>query len=309
MRNSIEPSISQSAAVVKPPASMAAFGAFALLCLAWGSTWLPLKHGVAHLPPLLFAASRFLAGGLVLWLAGGRTRPPAAASLWPGAVLMVAANYGLMAWGAARAPSGLAATVNLATVPLSVLVFAGRRPRRPQAAALALGIAGLVLLAWSSGRSLGGAASAGLGAVALGAACYGIGTVRLEAARTTLPPVALSAWHCLTGGALLLGLSAALEPWDRAVWDIFLAPAALANWALLVLLGTILGFSLYLALLRRWSAASVASYAYVCPVVALALGFAIDGERPGPGELAASLALVVAAALALVPHRPEEKPR
>ncbi len=302
MANSIETSISPSIAPVKA-ISVGTLGAFALLCLAWGSTWLPLKHGVAHLPPLLFVASRFLAGGLVLWLAAGRTRPPPPASLWPGALLMVAANYGLMAWGAARVPSGLAATVNLATVPLAVLVFAGRRPRLPQMAALALGVAGLVLLAWSSGRSLGGAAPAGLGGNAL------IGTLRLKAAGPILTPVALSAWHSLVGGALLLGLSAATEPWSPALRAAFLTPAALAGWALLVLLGTILGFSLYLALLRRWSASAVASYAYVCPVVALVLGFLVDGERPGAGELAASLSLIAAAALALLPSRSQETGR
>jgi drug/metabolite transporter (DMT)-like permease len=194
-------------------------------------------------------------------------------------------------------------------VPLAVLVFAGRRPRLPQMAALALGVAGLVLLAWSSGRSLGGAAPAGLGALALGAAGDGIGTLRLKAAGPILTPVALSAWHSLVGGALLLGLSAATEPWSPALRAAFLTPAALAGWALLVLLGTILGFSLYLALLRRWSASAVASYAYVCPVVALVLGFLVDGERPGAGELAASLSLIAAAALALLPSRSQETGR
>jgi len=106
---------------------------------------------------------------------------------------------------------------------------------------------------------------------------------------------------------LLLGLSALLEPWSAEVWDRFLAPAALANWALLVLLSTIVGFTLYLALLRRWSATSVASYAYVCPVIALALGVAIDGERPAPAQWAASLILIGAAALALI-SRPKETP-
>ena len=299
-------SISQSTAPVKPPApdsvSIRAIGGFALLCLAWGATWLPLKRGVAHLPPLLFVGTRFLAGGVVLWLAGGRTRPPPLGLLWPGAVLMIALNYGLMAWGAGRVPSGLAATVNLATVPLAILLGAGRRPSAGQIAALVLGGAGLVLLAWSSGRALGGAAPAGLGAVALGAACYGIGTVRMKAVPTTLSPVGLAAWHSLVGGALLLALSLCLEPWDRPVWTEFLTPVALANWAVLVVLGTVVGFSLYLALLRRWSAAAVASYAYVCPVVALALGALVDGERPAHGELAASLALIVAAALAVVPR-------
>jgi len=295
-------SISETVAPVKPWAPIG----FALLCLCWGATWLPLKHGVAQVPPLLFVASRFLAGGLVLWLAGGCPRPPGLRLLATGAVLMIAANYGLMAWGAGRVPSGLAATVNFATVPLAVLIFAGRRPRPAQVAALTLGAAGLALLDLTSDPRLG-VAPAGLGAIALGAACYGLGTVLMKALPATLSPVGMAAWHSLVGGALLLGLSALLEPWSAEVWDRFLAPAALANWALLVLLSTIVGFTLYLALLRRWSATSVASYAYVCPVIALALGVAIDGERPAPAQWAASLILIGAAALALI-SRPKETP-
>ncbi|GGE99823.1 O-acetylserine/cysteine export protein [Aliidongia dinghuensis] len=294
-------------APVKSSGRAVSIGAFALLCLAWGGTWLPLKHGVAHLPPLLFVGSRFLAGGLVLWLWAGRAAPPPRSALWPGAVLMVAANYGLMAWGAGRVPSGLAAMVNFATVPLAVLLLAGRRPSPGQTAALALGLAGLALLAWSAGRTMGGAAPAGLGAIALGAACYGLGTLRMKAAAAIGSPIRVAAWHSLAGGALLLMLSAATEPWDRAVWAQILDPAALASWALLVVLGTVIGFSLYLVLLGRWSAAAVASYAYVCPVVALALGALVDGERPGPSEIAACLVLMAAAALAILPHpQPKE---
>jgi len=302
MSISAKSSISETMAPVKPWAPIG----FALLCLCWGATWLPLKHGVAQVPPLLFVASRFLAGGLVLWLAGGCPRPPGPRLLAPGAVLMIAANYGLMAWGAARVPSGLAATVNLATVPLAVLIFAGRRPRPAQVAALILGAAGLALLSLTSDPRLG-AAPAGLGAIALGAACYGLGTVRMKALPATLSPVGMAAWHSLVGGALLLSLSALLEPWRADTWDRFLAPAALLNWALLVLLSTIVGFTLYLALLRQWSATAVAGYAYVCPVIALALGGAIDGERPAPTQWAASLILIGAAALALI-SKPKETP-
>jgi drug/metabolite transporter (DMT)-like permease len=302
MSISVDSSISETTAPVKPWT----IGGFALLCLCWGATWLPLKHGVAQLPPLLFVASRFLAGGLVLWLAAGCPRPPAARMLWTGAILMIAANYGLMAWGVGRVASGLAATVNLATVPLAVLVFTARRPRPGQVAALMLGAVGLVALGLTTDPQLSGA-SVGLGAIALGSACYGFGTVRMKAMASTLSPVAVAAWHSLAGGALLLALSGMIEPWNAGVWNRFMAPEALLNWALLVLLSTIIGFTLYLALLRHWSASAVAGYAYICPVIALALGAAIEGERPDLVQWLASLLLIGAAGLALI-SKPQETP-
>ncbi len=299
MNASPDISISQTTAPVKPDRSVWAILGFALLCLSWGGTWLPLKHGVAAAPPLLFVAGRFLIGGLVLWLAGGCRPPPPLTALWPGAVLMIAANYGPMAWGAARVPTGLAATVNFATVPLAVLAFGGRRPRAGEVAALVLGAGGLGLLGYASGTRFAGT-PAGLGAIALGAACYGLGTVLMKRRATAQSPVTLAAWHSLVGGALLLGLSGLWEPWDAGVWQRFVAPATLVNSAILILLGTVIGFSLYLALLRRWPASAVASYAYVCPVMALTLGVLVEGERPTPAEWIASLVLIGAAALALV---------
>lgn len=289
------------------PRKFWAIAGFLLLCLSWGATWLPLKHGIAQVPPLLFVASRFLAGGLVLWLAGGCARPPALAALWPGAVLMIAANYGLMAWGTVRVPSGLAATVNFATIPLAILLLAGRRPRLGQIAALILGAAGLAVLCLAGDSGLDRGAPAGVGAIALGAACYGLGTVHLKATTIAPRPISLAAWHSLAGGALLLGLSGFVEPWDGAIWNRFTAPAALLDWTVLVCLSTVVGSSLYLALLRLWPASAVASYAYVCPVVALTLGMLIDGERPGETQWLASLLLIVAAALALIPFpKPKE---
>src|SRR5262245_13090142 len=90
------------------PGNVQAAGLFALLCLMWGSGWLALKIGVTALPPLLFASSRFLAAGAVLLVALtvlGRVRTlltiPWRAAL-PGALLMFAVNYGLMAWGVTR---------------------------------------------------------------------------------------------------------------------------------------------------------------------------------------------------------------
>jgi len=89
-----------------------ALGAFAALCLCWGSTFAPLKVVASAVPPLIAAGARFsIAGGvLLLWTLArhGRVRLSAgdAIRLAIPATLAVAANYGLMAWGIRWAPSG-----------------------------------------------------------------------------------------------------------------------------------------------------------------------------------------------------------
>ena len=136
-----------------------------------------------------------------------------------------------------------------------------------------------------------------IGGFALLCLCWGATWLPLKHGVAHLPPLRFVASRFLAGGPVLLGLSSLTEPWTAQVWSEFVAPGALMNWAVLVLLGPILGFSLYLALLRHWSAAAVAGYAYACPAIALGLGALIDGERPSSSQWAASLLLIAAAAL------------
>ncbi len=140
----------------------AVVGAFATLCLCWGSTFAPLKVVASTLPPVLAAGMRFaVAGGVLLAWALARHRRVRlsagdVARLAAPAALAIAANYGLMAWGIRRTPSGVGAVVNLAVVPLSAWTF-GVVPQHDTFTAstlggLALGASGLALLSRAPAR-------------------------------------------------------------------------------------------------------------------------------------------------------------
>src|ERR1700730_17795408 len=105
--------------------------AFAIIYFVWGSTFLAIRIGVHEVPPLLFAAMRFLIAWLVLygWMIARGERSPSgrqwmSASLL--AVLIFVFDYGLLFWAEQRVPSGIAA-VMMATIPafmaLSEIVF------------------------------------------------------------------------------------------------------------------------------------------------------------------------------------------
>lgn len=266
--------------------------------MVWGSTWLSLKLGVSVVPPLTFVAGRFLLAAVPLlgWAAWrGRLAMPAA-TVVPGAVLMTAVNYGLMSWGITRVPSGVAALVNFSTVPAATLLLAvaHRQVRWSMRAAAALlaGGAGLALLFAPGG---GAPAAEGVAAVAVGAACYSWGGV-LTKRQPAADPMALAGWQSLAGGILLAVAALAFEPAGAAA---LATPAALANLGFLALFGSVIGGSVYLALLARWSAPRLASYAFVCPLVALAEGALLAGAVPRPAELGAALLLLLATGLGL----------
>ncbi|MGO4263990.1 EamA family transporter, partial [Lysobacter sp. TAB13] len=88
---------------------------FALMCLVWGLTFLPVKIGSAHVPPIFLAAARFTIAGVLMLLWAGRdvlAVPPAARRrLLITALLVNTGNYTFLFWGTAHAPSGLAAIV------------------------------------------------------------------------------------------------------------------------------------------------------------------------------------------------------
>src|SRR5262249_42075401 len=105
--------------------------AFAIIYLVWGSTFLAIRIGVHEVPPLLLAAARFLAAGLLVyaWLRWKGTPAPSARE-WASAsflgLLIFVIDYGCLFWAEQRVPSGIAAVI-LATIPvfmtLSEIIF------------------------------------------------------------------------------------------------------------------------------------------------------------------------------------------
>ncbi len=282
----------------------AAIGAFAALCLCWGSTFAPLKLVASAVPPLFAAGVRFVvAGGILLAWAltrHGRVRLSAGdvAHLAVPAALAIAANYGLMAWGIQRTSSGVGAVVNLAVVPLSAWTCGVALRRDTFTAAtlggLALGVSGLALLV---ARPLARGEEGGILAIALGAACYGVGTVLSAPIARRRPAIDVSAVQMVVGGLVLLTIAALVEPVDAAALGTLRRPAIAAAMGYLVAVGSLAGFTLYQYLLHLWPASRVAMYTFVSPTVALALGVAVAGEHMTARAAFASALMLAGAAL------------
>lgn len=279
------------------------YALFALLCLFWGSTWIAIKIGVTALPPFFFAGTRFLVAGLLLlaWLRLTRRVMPITLRqtlpLVPGAFLMIAVNYGLMAWGMQSVSSGLSAVINLALIPLAMLVFSAlyglEAVRGAKVIGLATGIGGVVMLFYPAivGAQVSSSV-AGMFAIAAGASCYSWGSVVNKRMGVQHSPVVASAVQSFYGGLILTVISVLTEPVDARLWTAVADPAVLASWVFLVVCGSLMAFTIYLVLLGKWNATRVANYAFICPVIALLESAVIDQELiTGMQALASALML------------------
>jgi drug/metabolite transporter (DMT)-like permease len=296
--------------------------AFAALYVLWGSTYLAVAEAVRTMPPFLLMGTRSVAGGVVLLLCArlaggsmGTLRSWGHAAIY-GAFFFVGC-HGVLAYAQQRAPSGLAAVL-LATIPFWIAALQAMLPgdERPTLGTLSLllpGLAGVGLIAW---RQIGaGAAGVSAGDILLllgAAASWAVGTVLSERDAEPVSPAALSGMELLTGGLMLLALSAGLGETNR--FD----PAGVSlvsfgGWLYLTIAGTVVAFGTYIWLLRQVSPTLVATYTFVNPIIAVLLGWLVLGEQPTPWMIAGA-ALVVAsvAGLLLARHRSGEgsaKPR
>jgi len=289
-----------------------------IVWVVWGSTYLAIRVGVETMPPLLMAAARNLIAGVIMFPAAMGARRKAiragqAVSRWPTraewigcgtvGVLLLVAN-GAVGIGEQTIPSGLAALL-VATVPLWLLgidaVLNHARLGLAQMAGLALGLAGVGLLSGLGGGS-GRISAVGVVIILVAAFTWALGTIMTR--RVTIPPspALASGMELLCGGAALLVLAAAagefgsLHP-AQVSWRSWLALGYL------IVFGSIVAFSAYGIAVRALPTATVATYAYVNPVIAVLLGTLILDERLTPAMLGGGV-LIVGAVVLVVRRSP-----
>ena len=262
--------------------------AFVAVYVIWGSTYLAIRFAVQTLPPLLMASARFVVAGVIvlLWArlrdgAAWPTRVEWRVGLISGALLLLGGNGGV-SWAEQRVPSGIAALL-VAIVPVFMVLLEWLRPNgtRPRAAVFAgvgLGLAGLALLVGPDALR-GGARSNAIGALVLVLASLSWAAGSLY---TKLAPKATSGTMA-TGTQMLLGglalFAAAVVAGEPARLDLAHASSSsLIAFLYLLTFGSLIGFTAYVYLLAHTTAAKASTYAYVNPVVAVLLGWAIGHE-------------------------------
>jgi drug/metabolite transporter (DMT)-like permease len=276
--------------------------AFAIIYFVWGSTFLAIRIGVHGVPPLLFAATRFLIAGLVLfgWMIA-RGEPSPTRRQWMSVLLLAflifLIDYGLLFWAEQRVPSGVAA-VMLATIPvfiaLSEILFLRTQKLTVRlAVALLIGLGGVAVL-MSNSLNLGGAPVDRRGAVALIVASVSWSIATVLARKLPLPPSkVMSSGAQMLAGGIMLTLTAAAFGEFHNFHPSTVSSGAWLSLIYLIIAGSIIGFTAYVWLIHHESPTKVGTYAYVNPVVAVVLGYFFGGEALGLRTILGTLFVLI----------------
>ncbi|MEA2320449.1 MAG: hypothetical protein QOD81_299 [Solirubrobacteraceae bacterium] len=275
--------------------SARAWAGFAAMSVVWGIPYLFIKVAVDDgVSPAFLAWSRVVLAAAVLlalaWHAGtlrtlrGRWRWLALFGLCE-----IAVPFPLIAEGERHVDSSVAAII-IAAAPLIVAVLALRfdaseRVSGRRLIGLLIGLGGVVALV---GIDIAGQTDEllGAGAILLAAAGYAAGPMILKRKLADADPRA-------TMGASLAIAGLLLTPFAAATWPEVTPPGrAIGALVVLGLVCTAAAFVVYSRLIAEIGPGRALVITYVAPVVAVALGVAVLGERPGAGAIAGLLLII-----------------
>jgi drug/metabolite transporter (DMT)-like permease len=298
-----------SAASKRSPSSAALWANMAVVYVVWGSTYFGIAIAIETIPPFLMAAFRFTIAGLIL-IAFDLLRHPEARrlptrrqlrdSVIVGALLLGVGNGFVVFGQSLQVPSGVAAIL-IAMMPLwfAVLGWLYFRERLPRlvVGAIAVGFAGTALLIWPAGEGANHFDALGILILLLAPLGWGHGSIYSQR-RAQLPPSQLSAsgLQMLAGGAVAF-IEALVSNEPARFHPESISSGSILALVYLIFFGSMLAYTSYAWLLRNAPLSLVSTYAYVNPVVAVALGTLFLGEALSPRTIIASGIILVAVAI------------
>ena len=295
------------------PAKALLILAFAIVYVVWGSTYIAIRVTVETLPPFLSGAVRFIiAGGALLTFLRLRGMP------WPdrlqwrrsfvAGTLMLVGGNGLVMWAEKSISSGLTALlIALTPVWFALLDWArpgGTRPQGRTVLGVLIGFIGIALLV------NGNASTSGMWLAAVAVVIAGIswaaGSLYSKHSPATASPWMNAATQMFAGGfgLLIAGLLFG-EPF-RTDWSA-ISTRSLCALAYLIVFGSWIAFSAYVWLLQVSTPSRVSTYAYVNPVIAVFLGWALLGEQV-TSRMFFGMLVVVAGVIIITVQQPPASP-
>ena len=299
---------SSETAQKRGPSALALWANMAVIYVIWGSTYFGIAVAIRTIPPFLMGSIRFAIAGLLLVAFDLLRHPearrmPSRRQLVDSAIvggLLLGIGNGFVSLGEKTVPSGIAAIL-IAMMPLwfALLgwVYLRRRLPRIVVGAVALGFLGTALLVWPAGEGANRFDAAGILILFLAPLGWAHGSI-YSVSRAKLPPSPLTAsgLQMLAGAAatlieaIVVGEPARFDPSGISV-------ESMVAVAYLVVFGSMVAYTTYGWLLRNAPLSLVSTYAYVNPIVAVALGAVFLREPISVRTLIAAAIILVAVAI------------
>jgi len=292
-----------------------------VLYVVWGSTYLAISIAVETIPPFLMAGVRFTLAGLILltWSVARDRRafvPPTRREVRDSAIvgaLLIGGGMGMVAFGEQTVPSGITALL-IAMMPVWVAIlgrlFLGERLPRLAIVGIVVGFAGVAILVGPSAFGGTGALDPlGLAAILVSPIAWAIGSL-FASHRAVLPkrPLVATGVQMVLGGLLLAVMGGVTGEFAALDVGAISRESVLALLYLLVL-GSLVAFTVYGWMLRVAPLPLVATYAYVNPVIAVILGAIILDETIDIRTVVAGAVIVFSVALTVTARGRMAAPR
>ena len=285
-----------------------------ILCLIWGTTWIFIKIGLGDLPPIGFAATRFLLSAAIVFLIikAQKIPLPKTASQWRlialTGILQFSFNYSSVFWSEQYITSGLAAVLQ-ATITLFGLVLAwiflpNERITKRKILAVVLGMIGVTVVFIDQLRVENWLAFAGCAAIVIGSYCAAQASILVKAKAGGIHPAALLFCQMLCGLPLIILYSLLVEgtplnyhwTWTGVMCVLYLT-----------LVGTIAAFWLYYWLLSRIESTKAMMISLVTPLIAVFIGAVTIGEMLPPQTFLGGAMIIVSIGLIVFQKRPQSQ--
>ena len=284
----------------------AAYVAWISVCVVWGTTYLAIRVALESIPPALVGGLRFtVAGGLlaiVLWVRGHSLPGPAR---WPAQLLLgtllLAVGNGFVVWAEQWVPSGIAAVV-IASAPFwmattEALIPGGERFARRTLMGMGVGFTGILLLVWpdlAAGGTWGRQFLIGMIGLQLAEIGWSLGSSYAKRQARHQNALTDSAFQMLFGGIVMLAVATVRGEWTQLSFT----PRTIGAEVYLIVFGSIAGYSAYIYALKHLPLSTVSLYAYVNPIIAVALGSLLLDEPFGARIVLASALVLIGIAIA-----------
>ncbi len=297
-------------ATAKPNTVLLLF-AFLAIYVIWGSTYLAIRYAIETLPPFLMGGARFLTAGFILYfyVRVFKGVPNPSRAQWKnaaiiGALLLFIGN-GAVVWAEQYVASGITALI-ITTEPIWVVLLSWLwlnkgRPNGGTLFGIVLGMVGMAVLV-GRGLLVGEVEihPLGVAAIIVATIAWAVGSLYGIGADLPTSPLLSTSMQMLAGGILQAFVGIASGEWSR----LDLARVSVSSGLALVYLiffGSIVAFTAYSWLVKNAPPSRVATYAYVNPVIAVFLGWAMAGEAVTVQTLVAA-AILVGAVVVITRH-------